>query len=188
MTTTNDLKNGMTLKLDGELWTVVKFQHVNPGKGAAFVRTTLRNVVTGRVLAKTLAAGVRVEVASVDKRKMQYLYRDGDQFVFMDLETYDQIHIPEATVGDAAHFMLESQEVTVAVHEGTPLYVELPASAKLEVTYTEPGVQGDRATGGTKPATLSTGYQIQVPLFIKQGDWIKVDTRTGEYLGKATAD
>lgn len=185
MTTTNDLKNGMTLKLDGELWTVVKFQHVNPGKGAAFVRTTLRNVVTGRVLAKTLAAGVRVEVASVDKRKMQYLYRDGDQFVFMDLETYDQLHVPRATVGDAANYLLPEAEVVVATHEGEPLYVELPASVVLEVTYTEPGLQGDRSSAGTKPATVETGATVQVPLFVTTGEKIKVDTRDGRYLGRA---
>jgi elongation factor P len=188
VTTSNDLKNGMTLNIDGELWTVVKFQHVNPGKGAAFVRTSLRNVLTGKVLARTFNAGVRVETATVDKRKMQFLYRDGDHYVFMDSETFDQLHIPEATVGDAANFMLESQDVTVAVHEETPLFVELPPSANLEITFTEPGLQGDRSSGGTKPATLSTGYQIQVPLFLKTGDRVKVDTRTGDYLGKATGE
>jgi elongation factor P len=182
--TTNDLKNGMTLNLDGELWNVVEFQHVKPGKGGAFVRTKLKNVLSGKVVDKTFNAGVKVDVATVDKRQMQYLYQDGSDFVFMDTETYDQILVAAETVGDAAHFMLENQEGTVALHDGTPLYVELPAAVELQISYTEPGVQGDRSTGGTKPATLETGFEIQVPLFIATGEKVKVDTRTGGYLGR----
>jgi len=183
--TTNDLKNGMTLNIDGSLWTVVEFQHVKPGKGPAFVRTKMKQVLTGKVVEKTFNAGVKVEVAVVEKRDMQFLYKDGADFVFMDTTTYDQMTISEATVGDGANFLLENAEVNVAIHEGQPLYVELPASVALEITYTEPGIQGDRSSGGTKPATLETGIDIQVPLFIKQGEKVLVDTRDGSYLGRA---
>jgi elongation factor P len=183
--TTNDLKNGMTLNLDGQLWSVVEFQHVKPGKGGAFVRTKLKNVLSGKVVDRTFNAGVKVDVATVDRREMQYLYREGDDFVFMDTEDYDQPHIPAGTVGAAASYLLEDQTAVVAFNEGTPLYVELPAAVELAVKQTDPGVQGDRSTGGTKPATLETGVQIQVPLFITTGEKIKVDTRTGEYLGRA---
>jgi elongation factor P len=182
--TTNDLKNGLVLNLDGQLWSVVEFQHVKPGKGGAFVRTKLKSVLSGKVVDRTFNAGTKVETATVDKRDMQYLYRDGADFVFMDTSTYDQIPVPEATVGDAAHFLLENQEAIVATHEGVPLYVELPTSVVLEITYTEPGLQGDRSTGGTKPATVETGYEIQVPLFLETGTRVKVDTRTGDYLGR----
>jgi len=182
--TTNDLKNGLVLNLDGQLWSVVEFQHVKPGKGGAFVRTKLKNVLSGKVVDRTFNAGTKVDTATVDKRDMQYLYRDGSDFVFMDSSTYDQIPVPEATVGDAAHFLLESQQAIVATHEGVPLYVELPTSVVLEITYTEPGLQGDRSTGGTKPATVETGYEIQVPLFLEQGTKVKVDTRSGDYLGR----
>ena len=185
MATTNDLKNGMTLDLDGSLWTVVEFQHVKPGKGPAFVRTKMKQVLTGKVVEKTFNAGVKVEVAVVEKRDMQYLYKDGTDYVFMDTTSYDQITISGATVGEAANYMLENAEVIVAMHEGNPLYVELPASVALEITYTEPGIQGDRSSGGTKPATLETGIDIQVPLFIKQGEKVLVDTRDGSYLGRA---
>ena len=185
MATTNDLKNGMTLNLDGQLWGVVDFQHVKPGKGGAFVRTKLKNVLTGKVVDRTFNAGVRVEVASVDRREMQYLYREGDEFVFMDVQDYDQPRIPAATVGDAADYLLEEQTVTVAFNDDLPLYVELPASVELTVSQTDPGVQGDRSTGGTKPATLETGAQVQVPLFITTGEKVKVDTRTGDYLSRA---
>jgi elongation factor P len=183
--TTNDLKNGMTLNIDGQLWNVVDFQHVKPGKGGAFVRTKLKNVLSGKVVDRTFNAGVRVEQASVDRREMQYLYREGDDFVFMDTETYDQPHIPATTIGDAANYLLEEQNAVVAFNEGVPLYVELPAAVELTVSQTDPGLQGDRATGGTKPATLETGAQIQVPLFITTGEKIRVDTRTGQYLGRA---
>ena len=185
MATTNDLKNGMTLNIDGQLWNVVDFQHVKPGKGGAFVRTKLKNVMSGKVVDRTFNAGVRVEQASVDRREMQYLYREGDDFVFMDTETYDQPHIPEATVGDAANYLLEEQNATVAFNEGVPLYVELPAAVELTVSQTDPGLQGDRSTGGTTPATLETGAQIHVPLFITTGEKIRVDTRTGQYLSRA---
>ena len=185
MATTNDLKNGMTLNLDGQLWNVVDFQHVKPGKGGAFVRTKLKNVLSGKVVDRTFNAGVKVDVATVDRREMQYLYREGDDFVFMDTEDYDQPRIPVETVGGAASYLLEDQTAVVAFNEGTPLYVELPAAVELAVRQTDPGVQGDRSTGGTKPATLETGVQIQVPLFITTGEKIKVDTRTGDYLGRA---
>jgi elongation factor P len=182
--TTNDLKNGMVLNIDGQLWSVVEFQHVKPGKGGAFVRTKLKSVLSGKVVDRTFNAGTKVETATVDKRDMQYLYRDGTDFVFMDSSTYDQIPVPETTVGSAANFLLENQEAIVATHEGEPLYVELPTSVVLQITYTEPGLQGDRSTGGTKPATVETGYEIQVPLFLEQGTRVKVDTRTGDYLGR----
>ncbi|HEY7013329.1 MAG TPA: elongation factor P [Streptosporangiaceae bacterium] len=185
MATTNDLKNGMTLNIDGQLWNVVDFQHVKPGKGGAFVRTKLKNVMSGKVVDRTFNAGVRVEQASVDRREMQYLYREGDDFVFMDTQDYDQPRVPAATVGEAANYLLEEQNVTVAFNEGVPLYVEMPAAVELTVSQTDPGLQGDRSTGGTKPATLETGAQVQVPLFITTGEKIKVDTRTGQYLGRA---
>jgi elongation factor P len=183
---TNDLKNGLVLNIDGQLWSVVEFQHVKPGKGPAFVRTKLKNVLSGKVVDRTFNAGVKVETANVDRRDMQYLYKDGSDFVFMDGSTYDQIHIPEAVVGDAASYLLENQEAQVATHDGAVLYVELPASVVLEITYTEPGLQGDRSTGGTKPATLETGAQIQVPLFLETGTRVKVDTRDGSYLGRVS--
>jgi elongation factor P len=185
MATTNDLKNGMVLNLDGELWSVVEFQHVKPGKGGAFVRTTLKNVLSGKVVDRTFNAGTKVDTATVDKRTMQYLYSDGDQFVFMDLQNYEQIPVPASTVGDASKYLLPEAEATVATHEGVPLYVELPASVVLEITYTEPGLQGDRSTGGTKPATVETGATVAVPLFISTGEKIKVDTRDGRYLGRS---
>jgi elongation factor P len=181
---TNDLKNGMVLNIDGQLWSVVEFQHVKPGKGPAFVRTKLKAVLSGKVVDKTFNAGTKVETANVDKRDMQYLYKDGSDFVFMDGSTYDQIHVSEDIVGKSADFMLENQEAIVATHDGVPLYVELPASVVLEITYTEPGLQGDRSTGGTKPATLETGAQIAVPLFLETGTKVKVDTRDGSYLGR----
>jgi elongation factor P len=183
--TTNDLKNGMTLDIEGQLWTVVEFQHVKPGKGPAFVRTKLKQVMTGKVVDKTFNAGVKVEVAILEKREMNFLYKEGDDFVFMDNENFDQMTISAATVGEAANFMLENTEAIVAIHEGNPLYIELPASVELTVTYTEPGLQGDRSSGGTKPATVETGIEVQVPLFIKQDEKILVDTRDGSYQGRA---
>ena len=184
MATTNDLKNGLVLNIDGQLWTVVEFQHVKPGKGGAFVRTKLKNVLSGKVVDRTFNAGVKVETATVDKRDMQYLYADGEDFVFMDMESYDQLHVPGPTVGGAKDYMLENQEAVVAIHEGTPLYIELPAAVELTIQYTEPGMQGDRSTGGTKPATLETGAEIAVPLFITTGEKVKVDTRDSSYLGR----
>jgi elongation factor P len=183
--TTNDLKNGMTLNLDGQLWTVVEFQHVKPGKGPAFVRTKMKHILSGKVVEKTFNAGLKVEVANVDKRDMTYLYKDGESYVFMDKENFDQMYIPEATVGDAAKYMLENVEAIVAVHDGQPLYVELPASVELRITYTEPGLQGDRSNAGTKPATLETGATVNVPLFINQDELVRIDTRDGSYLGRA---
>lgn len=185
MTTTNDLKNGLVLNLDGQLWTVVRFQHVNPGKGQAFVRTKLKNVLSGKVVEKTFNSGVKVETAAVDKRQATFLYQDGDSFVFMDSDNYEQQHVPAETVGDAAHFLLDNHEAILALYDGTPLYVELPAAVVLEIAHTEPGLQGDRSSGGTKPATLETGHKIQVPLFVETGTKVRVDTRTGEYLGRA---
>ncbi|WP_055752241.1 elongation factor P [Frankia sp. AvcI1] len=187
MATSNDLKNGMTLDIDGVLWNVVGFQHVKPGKGGAFVRTTLKNVLTGKVVDRTFNAGVKVEVATVDRREMTYLYRDGAEFVFMDSESYDQIPIPPDVVGTTADYMLENTVATVALHDGAPLYVELPASVELTIAQTDPGVQGDRSTGGTKPAILETGATINVPLFITTGEKVKVDTRDGRYLGRVTS-
>ncbi|MEI2764703.1 MAG: elongation factor P [Dermatophilaceae bacterium] len=184
MATTNDLKNGLVLNLDGQLWTVVEFQHVKPGKGPAFVRTKLKNVLSGKVVDKTFNAGVKVDTANVDKRTMAYLYKDGSDFVFMDTDTYDQLHVSGEVVGTAASYLLENQNAIVATHDGSPLYVELPAAVVLEITFTEPGLQGDRSTGGTKPATLQTGAQIQVPLFLETGTRVKVDTRDGSYLGR----
>jgi len=185
--TTNDLKNGLVLNLDGQLWTVVEFQHVKPGKGGAFVRTTLKNVLSGKVVDRTFNAGTKVETANVDKRGMTYLYREGDEFVFMDAETYEQLQVPSATVGDNANYMLDNSEAVVAVHDGAALYVELPTSVELLISHTDPGLQGDRSTGGTKPATLETGAEIQVPLFVTTGEKVKVDTRDGRYLGRVNA-
>ncbi|MEY3279877.1 MAG: hypothetical protein RIR63_1069 [Actinomycetota bacterium] len=185
MATTSDLKNGMCLDIEGSLWTVIEFQHVKPGKGPAFVRTKMRQVLTGKVVEKTLNAGVKIDIAILEKREMQFLYKEGEDFVFMDNKTFDQMNISAATVGDAANYMLENTEAIVAIHENNPLYIELPASVQLTVTYTEPGLQGDRSSGGTKPATVETGIQIQVPLFIKQDEKIMVDTRDGSYQGRA---
>jgi elongation factor P len=186
MATTNDLKNGTVLNLDGQLWTVTDFQHVKPGKGGAFVRTTLKNVLSGKVVDRTFNAGTKVETANVDKRSMTYLYQDGTDYVFMDGDTFEQIYVPASTLGGGADYLLENTEVIVAVHDGTPLYVELPVTMELVVQHTDPGLQGDRSTGGTKPATLETGAEIQVPLFITTGEKLKVDTRDGRYLGRVS--
>ena len=188
MATTNDLKNGMVLKLEGgQLWQVVEFQHVKPGKGPAFVRTKLRHVESGKVVDKTFNAGTKVETATVDKRDMQYLYNDGTNYVFMDVQTYDQLEIAPEAMGSAPDFLLENQEATVATNEGRVLYVELPLSVELLIEHTEPGLQGDRSSGGTKPARLETGREIQVPLFVTTGEKVKVDTRDGNYLGRVKA-
>nr|WP_246475829.1 elongation factor P [Brevibacterium renqingii] len=182
--TTNDLKNGLVLNLDNQLWQVLEFQHVKPGKGPAFVRTKLKSVTSGKIIDKTFNAGTKVETANVDRRDMQYLYHDGTDYVFMDSEDYDQVNISAALVGDAANYMLENQQLQVSFHEGTPLSVELPPSVELTIAQTDPGLQGDRSTGGSKPATLETGYEIQVPLFLEEGTKVKVDTRSGDYLGR----
>jgi elongation factor P len=184
---TNDLKNGLVLNLDGQLWSVVEFQHVKPGKGPAFVRTKLKHVLSGKVVDKTFNAGVKVDTATVDRREMTYLYSDGSEFVFMDGETYEQIHIDKDVVGDSSRFLLENQNAVVATHEGTVLFVELPVTVELVVKQTDPGLQGDRSTGGTKPATLETGAEIQVPLFLSTGEKVKVDTRDGRYLGRVSS-
>ena len=184
MASTADIRNGVVLNIDGQLWSVVEFQHVKPGKGGAFVRTKLKNVVTGKVVDRTYNAGAKIEVENVDRRDFTYLYNDGTGFVFMDVSDYDQITVPEATVGNAKNFLLENQQVTIALNNGNPLYVDLPASVVLEITYTEPGLQGDRSSAGTKSATVETGYEIQVPLFLDTGTKVKVDTRTGDYLGR----
>jgi elongation factor P len=187
MASTNDLKNGMVLRIEGQLWAVVEFQHVKPGKGPAFVRTKLRNVESGKNVDKTFNAGTKVETANVDKRTMQYLYNDGSSYVFMDTSTYEQLEVTPEVVGDAKNFMLENQEAIVATNEGRVLFIELPASVELLIAETEPGLQGDRSTGGTKPATLETGHTIAVPLFITTGEKVKVDTRDSSYLGRVKA-
>jgi elongation factor P len=184
MASTNDLKNGMVLRIEGQLWSVVEFQHVKPGKGPAFVRTKLRNVESGKNVDKTFNAGTKVETANVDKRTMQYLYNDGSSYVFMDTSTYEQLEVSPEVVGDAKNFMLENQEAIVATNDGRVLFIELPASVELLIAETEPGLQGDRSTGGTKPATLETGHTIAVPLFITTGEKVKVDTRDSSYLGR----
>jgi elongation factor P len=184
---TNDLKNGMTLELDGALFQVIEFQHVKPGKGGAFVRTKLRNVKTGAVVEKTFNAGVKVGLAIVERKDMQYLYGDGADFVFMDLETYDQIHVPGEVVGEAGRYLTEGGQAQVALHQGVPLSVDLPASMVLTVTTTDPGVKGDTRTGALKPAMLETGLVVQVPLFVEEGERVKVDTRSGEYIERVKA-
>jgi elongation factor P len=184
---TSDFKNGLVLKIEGQLWQIIEFQHVKPGKGPAFVRSKLKNVLSGKTVDKTWNAGVKVETATVDRRDMTYLYNDGTDYVFMDGETYDQVSISPEVLGDGAKFLLENMAVQVATHEGTPLFVELPVTIELVVQHTDPGLQGDRSTGGTKPAILETGAEIQVPLFINTGDKLKVDSRDGNYLGRVNS-
>jgi elongation factor P len=183
--TTNDLRNGMTLDLPEGLFAVVEFQHVKPGKGGAFVRTKLKNVRTGAVIDRTFRADERVEQAIVDKREMQYLYRDGSDYVFMDVTSYEQMHVAPSTLGDAAQYLKESDTAVMQIYDGEIVGVELPAAVELSVANTEPGVQGDRVSGARKPATLETGLVVQVPLFVNPGERIKVDTRTGEYITRA---
>lgn len=184
MATTADFKNGLVLKIDGKLQQIIEFQHVKPGKGPAFVRTKLKDVVSGKTVDKTFNAGVKVETATVDRRDMTYLYHDGTSFVLMDDKTFDQIELGDHLMGDGAKFLLENTVVQVSFHEGEPLFAELPVAVELRVEHTDPGLQGDRSTGGTKPATLETGAEIQVPLFIETDNVVKVDTRTGEYLSR----
>ena len=179
---TNDLKNGITLNLDGTLYTVVEFQHVKPGKGGAFVRSRLRNLRTGNMLDRTFNAGVKVEQAILEKRDMQFLYKDADEYVFMDTETYDQVNIKPVALGGAADYLIENAVAIIATYEGEIVSVEIPAAVELEIAQTEPGVQGDRVSGARKPATLQTGKVIQVPLFVNIGDRVKVDTRSGDYI------
>ena len=182
---TNDLKNGMTLVLPEGLFSVVEFQHVKPGKGGAFVRTKLKNVRTGAVVDRTYRADEKLEQAIIDKREMQFLYRDGDDYVFMDSTSYEQIQVPRATLGDAANFLKEGDAVYLQMHGSEIIGVDLPAAVELTVAETEPGIQGDRVSGARKPATLETGLVVQVPLFVNPGESIRVDTRTGEYLTRA---
>ena len=179
---TNDLKNGITLEIDNNLFQVVEFQHVKPGKGGAFVRSKLRNLRNGAVIDKTFNAGVRVEQAMLDKKDMQFLYRDGDEYVFMDQESYEQQNVAPTALGDAADYMVENMVALIAFYNGEIVTVEIPASVELTIADTDPGVQGDRVSGARKPATLETGKVIQVPLFINPGDKVKVDTRSGDYI------
>ncbi len=182
--TTNDLKNGMTLELDDTLFSVVEFQHVKPGKGHAFVRTTLKNSRTGAVIDRTFRAGEKVERAIIDKRAMQFLYRDGTDYVFMDTETYDQLTVSPETLGEASQYLVEQNTALLMMYGEDVIGVDLPASVELIITETEPGLQGDRVSGARKPATLETGLVVSVPLFIEKGEHVKVDTRTGEYLSR----
>jgi elongation factor P len=179
---TNDFKNGMTLDLDGTLFQVVEFQHVKPGKGGAFVRTKLRNVRSGAVIERTFNAGVKVGLAIVERKPMQYLYSDGADAVFMDLDTYDQIHVPAEVLADATKYLAEGAEAQISMHEGVPISIDLPASVALTITKTDPGAKGDTRTGALKPATVETGAVVNVPLFVEEGERIKVDTRSGEYI------
>jgi elongation factor P len=181
---TNDLKNGMTVDLPEGLFNIVEFQHVKPGKGHAFVRTKLKNARTGAVVDKTFRADEKLERAIVDKKAMQYLYRESDDFVFMDNETYDQMHVPSPSLGDATNYLIEGSEATLLMYDGEIIGTDLPAAVVLEVADTEPGIQGDRVSGATKPATLVTGLVVQVPLFVEPGEAIKVDTRSGDYLSR----
>jgi elongation factor P len=182
---TNDLKNGITLSLPEGLYQVVDFQHVKPGKGGAFVRTTLKNARTGAVLEKTFRAAEKVEQAVIDKREMQFLYRDADDYVFMDNSSYDQLTIGRAALGDAASYLVEGASAVLQMYDAEVIGTDLPAAVELTITDTEPGVQGDRVSGARKPATLETGLVVQVPLFVNVGDRIKVDTRSGEYITRA---
>jgi elongation factor P len=183
--TTNDLKNGMALDLDDGLFDVVEFQHVKPGKGGAFVRTTLKNLRTGAVVDRTFRAGEKVERAIIDKREMQFLYREGDDYVFMDNTSYDQMNVGRANLGQAADYLVEGSAAILQMYDAEMVGVDLPAAVELNIAETEPGIQGDRVSGARKPATLETGKVVQVPLFVNPGDRVKVDTRTGEYLTRA---
>ena len=188
MASTNDLKNGLVLKLDGgQLWSVVEFQHVKPGKGPAFVRTKLKNVLSGKVVDKTFNAGVKVETATVDKRDMQFSYMDGEYFVFMDMETYDQLMVDRKAVGDAANFLIEETELTVSYFEGRPVAIEPPTFVELTVTMTEPMMKGATQAASPKPATLETGHTLKVPQYIDIGDRVKVDTRDGTFIERVTS-
>ena len=185
MISTADFRNGMVVILDGNLMELVEFQHVKPGKGGAFVRTKLKNVLTGRVLEKTFRAGEKMEDARIETQTWQYLYSDGDLYHFMHPESYEQTAVGQDIIGDAKQFLKENDTISLLFHEGTVIKIALPASVVLTITKCDPGVQGDRAQGGTKPATLETGATVNVPLFIDEGESIKIDTRTGEYMERA---
>jgi elongation factor P len=184
MISSNDFRPGVTIELDGAVWRVVEFLHVKPGKGSAFVRTKLKNVQSGSVVERTFRAGETVRQATLEKRTMQHTYKEGEQFVFMDMETYEEARLNPGEIGDRVKYLKESMEVNVITWNGQVLEVELPNSVVLEVTQTDPGVKGDTATGGTKPAIVSTGAQVMVPLFISIGERIKIDTRNDSYLGR----
>jgi elongation factor P len=179
---TADFRNGLVIDMDGSLMRIVEFQHVKPGKGAAFVRTKLKNVETSQVVDKTFRAGEKVEEAVLEHKKMQFLYKDGDSYVFMDTENYEQVSVPLEGVGEAADYLVENQELSVFMRKGKAVTMELPAAVVLKVTEAEPGMKGDTSSGATKPVTLETGLKVQVPLFVNEGDAVKVDTRTGRYL------
>lgn len=185
MVSAGDFRNGVTLEMDGNIYQIVEFQHVKPGKGAAFVRTKLKNIINGGVVEKTFRPTEKFPTARIDRVEMQYLYNDGDLYYFMNTETYDQIALNNETIGDALKFVKENEMVKVCSHNGNVFAVEAPLFVELEVTDTEPGFKGDTATGATKPATVETGATVNVPLFVETGDRLKIDTRTGEYLSRA---
>ena len=185
MISAGDFKNGITVEIDGNIYQILEFQHVKPGKGAAFVRTKLKNIISGGAVERTFRPTEKFDTAHIDRKDMQYLYSDGELYHFMDVETFDQIAVDGDTVGDSLKFVKENEMVKVCSHEGNVFSVEPPISVELEVTETEPGVKGDTATGATKPAIVETGASVLVPLFVNQGDKIKIDTRTGEYSSRA---
>ena len=179
---TSQFRNGLKVEIDGEPFVMIFFQHVKPGKGGAFVRTKIKNLRTGRVLEKTFRSGEKVQEADIDERKMQYLYQDGESLVFMDNDTYDQLSLSLEQVGDSRKFLKENTDVQIVLYKGDAISIELPAFIQAQITETDPGLKGDTASGATKPATLETGAVVQVPLFIKEGETVRVDTRTGEYV------
>jgi elongation factor P len=181
---TSDFRTGFTMRHKNDLWSIMEFQHVKPGKGPAFVRTKLKGVTSGKVVEVTFRAGEKVEEVRLEKRDYQYLYNDGEMYTFMNMETYEQIELPKDTLGDLPRYVKESDICQVLLHEGKPLSVEPPLTVELKVTQTDPGFRGDTAQGGSKPATLETGLVVQVPLFIEEGTVLKIDTRTGKYMGR----
>ncbi len=185
MISSNDFRPGVTIEIDGMAWQVIEFQHVKPGKGAAFVRVKLKNLQSGSVVERTFNAGEKVPNAQVERKQMQYLYASDDTYNFMDTETYDQIMLTKEQLGNALNFIIENMEITVLSFKGTVIGVEIPNSVELKVVETEPGIRGDTATGGVKPAKLETGYVVKVPLFINEGDVLRIDTRSGAYLERA---
>jgi len=186
MISTNDFRTGVTIQVDGQPWIVIDFQHVKPGKGSAFVRTKLKNVITGAVLEKTFSAGERVPRAHIEKREAQYLYSMGEEYTFMDVTTYDQITLDKEAIGEGVIYLKENMNVHIMTYEGRVIGVEIPTFVELEVIQTDPGFKGDTVSGGTKPATLETGAVIKVPLFVNVGDVVKIDTRTGEYIERVS--
>lgn len=185
MISSNDLRPGVTIEIDSMVWQVVEFQHVKPGKGAAFVRTKLKNVQTGSVVERTFNAGEKVPTAQVERKPMQYTYADGDQYHFMDTETYDDVMLTKEQLGEKLNFLKEEMEITILFFNGSIIGVDIPNSVELKVVETEPGIRGDTATGATKPAKLETGYVVRVPLFVNEGDVLRIDTRSGAYLERA---